>query len=111
MSQASRDFLMALKAAGPASALRQESQSVDGFRRRSVSGKLTLYHGGRRRLVMSAEDGRASIGVTGLAVMGRNLARNLARHGYPVAVHNRSPARTRALIDEHGTEGTFVAAE
>ena len=60
---------------------------------------------------MSADDGKAAIGVTGLAVMGRNLARNLARHGYPVAVHNRSPARTRALIDEHGTEGTFVAAE
>jgi 6-phosphogluconate dehydrogenase len=60
---------------------------------------------------VNAESGRAAIGVTGLAVMGRNLARNLARHGYPVAVHNRSPARTRALIDEHGTEGTFVAAE
>jgi 6-phosphogluconate dehydrogenase len=62
-------------------------------------------------VVVSAEDGGASIGVTGLAVMGRNLARNLARHGYPVAVHNRSPERTRALIDEHGAEGTFIASE
>ena len=35
----------------------------------------------------------ADIGVTGLAVMGRNLARNLARHGLVVALHNRSPAR------------------
>ncbi|HEY0398239.1 MAG TPA: NADP-dependent phosphogluconate dehydrogenase [Acidimicrobiia bacterium] len=60
---------------------------------------------------MSAEDSGASIGVTGLAVMGRNLARNLARHGYPVAVHNRSPERTRALIAEHGAEGTFIASE
>ena len=58
-----------------------------------------------------AKAGGAAIGVTGLAVMGRNLARNLARHGYPVAVHNRSPERIRSLIDEHGTEGTFVAAE
>ncbi|RPE42296.1 6-phosphogluconate dehydrogenase [Streptomyces sp. Ag109_O5-1] len=53
----------------------------------------------------------AAIGVTGLGVMGRNLARNFARHGYPVAVHNRTPARTRALIEEYGQEGTFVGAE
>ena len=37
----------------------------------------------------------AQIGVTGLAVMGRNLARNFARNGYTVAVHNRTDARTR----------------
>jgi len=53
----------------------------------------------------------AQIGVTGLAVMGRNLARNFARHGYTVAVHNRTYARTRSLVEEHGDEGTFVAAE
>jgi 6-phosphogluconate dehydrogenase len=50
----------------------------------------------------------AQIGVTGLAVMGRNLARNLARHGYTVAVHNRSNSRTESLVAEHGHEGTFV---
>ena len=32
---------------------------------------------------------RRRIGVTGLAVMGRNLARNFARHGHVVALHNR----------------------
>jgi len=53
----------------------------------------------------------AKIGVTGLAVMGRNLARNLARHGFPVAVHNRSPERTRSLVAEHSDEGTFVPSE
>ncbi|MEO3747296.1 NADP-dependent phosphogluconate dehydrogenase [Plantactinospora sp. B5E13] len=53
----------------------------------------------------------AQIGVTGLAVMGRNLARNLARHGHRVAVHNRSPERTRSLVAEHGDEGTFVPSE
>ncbi|MEU5609673.1 NADP-dependent phosphogluconate dehydrogenase [Streptomyces sparsogenes] len=53
----------------------------------------------------------ASIGVTGLAVMGRNLARNFARNGYTVAVHNRTPARTRSLIEEFGHEGSFVPAE
>ena len=53
----------------------------------------------------------AQIGVTGLAVMGRNLARNLARHGYRVALHNRTAERTRSLVAEHGHEGTFVPAE
>ncbi|MFF9184553.1 NADP-dependent phosphogluconate dehydrogenase [Streptomyces misionensis] len=53
----------------------------------------------------------AQIGVTGLAVMGRNLARNFARNGYTVAVHNRTVARTRELVERFGDEGDFVAAE
>ncbi|MHA6798647.1 NADP-dependent phosphogluconate dehydrogenase [Bounagaea algeriensis] len=55
--------------------------------------------------------GQAQIGVTGLAVMGRNLARNFARNGYAVALHNRTPARTRELVDEFGHEGRFVPTE
>src|SRR4051812_1860654 len=54
---------------------------------------------------------QAVIGVTGLGVMGRNLARNFARHGYPVAVHNRSEAKTKALIEEFGHEGEFIPSE
>ncbi|MFE2726172.1 NADP-dependent phosphogluconate dehydrogenase [Kitasatospora sp. NPDC059327] len=57
------------------------------------------------------EQPKARIGVTGLAVMGRNLARNFARHGYRVAVHNRTRARTDALLEEFGHEGAFVPAE
>jgi len=53
----------------------------------------------------------ARIGVTGLGVMGRNLARNLARNGFVVAVHNRSFARTEALVAGHGDEGRFVPSE
>ncbi|WP_314219866.1 NADP-dependent phosphogluconate dehydrogenase [Streptomyces zaehneri] len=53
----------------------------------------------------------AQIGVTGLAVMGRNLARNFARNGYTVALHNRTAARTHALVEEFGHEGEFVATE
>jgi 6-phosphogluconate dehydrogenase len=53
----------------------------------------------------------AQIGVSGLAVMGRNLARNLARNGFSVALHNRTPARTKSLVAEHGDEGTFVPTE
>ncbi|MFJ6672670.1 NADP-dependent phosphogluconate dehydrogenase [Actinosynnema sp. NPDC091369] len=60
---------------------------------------------------MTTSEAPARIAVTGLAVMGSNLARNLARHGYRVAVHNRSHARTEALIADHGHEGDFVPAE
>jgi 6-phosphogluconate dehydrogenase len=52
----------------------------------------------------------AQIGVTGLAVMGSNLARNFARHGHAVAVHNRTDAKTTALVEEFGSEGSFVPA-
>jgi 6-phosphogluconate dehydrogenase len=50
----------------------------------------------------------ADIGVTGLAVMGANLARNLARHGHTVALHNRSAGRTDELVAQHGHEGRFI---
>ncbi|WP_327654200.1 NADP-dependent phosphogluconate dehydrogenase [Streptomyces sp. NBC_00483] len=53
----------------------------------------------------------AQIGVTGLAVMGRNLARNFARNGYRVALHNRTASRTHALVEEFGEEGIFVPTE
>nr|WP_030484209.1 NADP-dependent phosphogluconate dehydrogenase [Nocardioides aequoreus] len=56
-------------------------------------------------------DATADIGLTGLATMGRNLARNMARHGHTVAVHNRSYAKTAALLEEHGDEGDFVGSE
>ena len=53
----------------------------------------------------------AQIGVSGLAVMGSNIARNFARHGYTVALHNRSVAKTDALLAEHGSDGSFVRSE
>ncbi len=56
----------------------------------------------------SANEGTADIGVTGLATMGRNLARNFARHGHTVAVHNRSQAKTDDLVANFADEGTFV---
>jgi 6-phosphogluconate dehydrogenase len=54
---------------------------------------------------------KAQIGVTGLAVMGRNLARNFARHGHTVALHNRTYRRTKELVEEFGSEGTFLPSE
>jgi len=60
---------------------------------------------------MNSQTPLAQIGVTGLAVMGSNIARNFARHGYTVALHNRTAARTDALLADHGAEGRFVRSE
>ncbi len=53
----------------------------------------------------------AQIGVTGLGVMGRNLARNFARHGYTVALHNRTASRTTDMATQFGDEGNFVPTQ
>ncbi|MGL4305422.1 MAG: NADP-dependent phosphogluconate dehydrogenase [Mycobacteriaceae bacterium] len=53
----------------------------------------------------------AQIGVTGLAVMGSNIARNFARNGHTVALHNRSVTKTDALLAAHGSEGHFIRTE
>lgn len=53
----------------------------------------------------------ADIGVTGMGVMGRNLARNLARHEHRVAIHNRTASKTEDVMDQFGDEGTFVPSE
>ncbi|MBF6236565.1 NADP-dependent phosphogluconate dehydrogenase [Nocardia otitidiscaviarum] len=60
---------------------------------------------------MATSEARAQIGVTGLAVMGSNIARNFARNGYTVALHNRSVAKTDALLAAYGDEGDFVRTE
>ena len=56
----------------------------------------------------SSSGSTANIGVVGLAVMGSNLARNLAsREGNTVAVHNRSREKTDSLVAAH-PEAEFV---
>jgi 6-phosphogluconate dehydrogenase len=54
--------------------------------------------------------GTAEFGLTGLAVMGQNLARNVAHHGIPIVVHNRTAARTSELLAQHGGEGPIHGA-
>ena len=41
-----------------------------------------------------------AFGVIGLEVMGRNLALNVERNGYPIAVYNRTYAKTEHFINE-----------
>jgi 6-phosphogluconate dehydrogenase len=50
-------------------------------------------------------------GLTGLATMGANLARNVAHHDIPVSVHNRTTSRMRTFMDEHGSEGPLSGYE
>src|SRR6478735_9043817 len=73
-----------------------------------VKVRLTLMAQRRPQHMAQAT---AQIGVTGLGVMGRNLARNFARHGYTVALHNRTTSRTTAMVDQFGHEGNFVPAQ
>ncbi|HSJ45653.1 MAG TPA: NADP-dependent phosphogluconate dehydrogenase [Euzebyales bacterium] len=53
----------------------------------------------------------AQIGVIGLAVMGQNLARNLASHDIGVAVYNRTTKRMTEFLAAHGDDGPIVGAE
>jgi len=41
-----------------------------------------------------------AFGVIGLEVMGRNLALNVERNGYPISVYNRTYAKTQHFIDD-----------
>ena len=51
-----------------------------------------------------------SFGVIGLAVMGENLALNVERNGFPIAVYNRSREKTDAFMAERAVGKNVVAA-
>ena len=44
---------------------------------------------------------QSDIGLVGLAVMGQNLALNIADHGFAISVYNRTPARTTEFVAAH----------
>jgi 6-phosphogluconate dehydrogenase len=44
------------------------------------------------------QSGTPVIGLVGLAVMGQNLALNIASKGFTIAVHNRSPEKVRGSL-------------
>ncbi|MEA2214412.1 MAG: 6-phosphogluconate dehydrogenase [Solirubrobacteraceae bacterium] len=56
---------------------------------------------------MSTTSTARHFGLTGLATMGANLARNVAHHGIPISVHNRTTSRMTTFIEEHGSEGSI----
>ncbi|HET9123392.1 MAG TPA: NADP-dependent phosphogluconate dehydrogenase [Solirubrobacteraceae bacterium] len=60
---------------------------------------------------MSSPDSDTHFGLTGLATMGANLARNVAHHDIPVVVHNRTTSRMTRFLEEHGSEGPISGRE
>ena len=54
---------------------------------------------------------KARIGLIGLAVMGANLARNLADKGISTLVYNRTPEKTRQFIKEFGGNRNLCGVE
>ena len=48
---------------------------------------------------------KCEIGLIGLAVMGQNLVRNMARNGFKVAVYNRTYAKTKAFVESVPEKG------
>lgn len=47
----------------------------------------------------------SEVGLVGLAVMGQNLALNIAEKGFKISVHNRSYDKTQACVKRAEKEG------
>ena len=47
------------------------------------------------------ESAKSDIGLIGLAVMGQNLALNIADHGFRITVYNRTSSKTEAFVGAH----------
>ncbi len=59
-----------------------------------------------------AEQNDADVGLIGLAVMGQNLALNMADHGFKVAVFNRTTKVTHEFVGANpDTPGGLVGCE
>lgn len=54
---------------------------------------------------------QAKIGLIGLAVMGENLALNIERNGFPIAVWNRSPDKVEKLLETRAKGKNFIGAK
>ncbi|MCL7034156.1 hypothetical protein MKW94_020727 [Papaver nudicaule] len=54
---------------------------------------------------MEASAGLSRIGLAGLAVMGQNLALNIAEKGFPISVYNRTTSKVDETIERAKSEG------
>ena len=55
--------------------------------------------------------GKADIGLVGLAVMGENLALNMASRGFTVALYNRTGEKVLSFLAGRGAGKPFIGAE
>jgi hypothetical protein len=60
---------------------------------------------------MASGSAVADVGLIGLAVMGENLALNMADHGYKVAVYNRTTDVMKKFIARENPPGGLVGCE
>ena len=59
-----------------------------------------------------SEEAVSEIGLIGLAVMGQNLALNIADHGFKISVYNRTTSKMEAFVAENpDTPGGLVGCE
>ena len=56
-------------------------------------------------LFSSSSSAMSTVGLIGLAVMGQNLALNVAEKGFPISVYNRSGDKTDACVSRAAKEG------
>ncbi|MCH8474501.1 MAG: NADP-dependent phosphogluconate dehydrogenase [Opitutales bacterium] len=58
------------------------------------------------------EKATSEIGLIGLAVMGQNLALNIADHGFPISVYNRTTSKTDAFLEANpNTPGKLIGTK
>ena len=56
---------------------------------------------------MAATSAPAQIGLVGLAVMGKNLALNIAEKGFPISVYNRTTSKVDEALERAHKEGNL----
>jgi 2-hydroxy-3-oxopropionate reductase len=59
--------------------------------------------------VPAASTAPLRVGYIGLGLMGKHIARNILKAGFPVVVHNRSRGKVQELVAEGAEEGTSAA--
>ena len=75
--------------------------------RAPASARSSSRRGG---VAVMASAGESSIGLCGLAVMGQNLALNIAEKGFSISVYNRSSNKTDDAVRRAKKEGTRLRA-
>ena len=76
----------------------------------ACSAMLKVQEDGSVALQTGATDVGQQFGVIGLAVMGENIALNIERNGFPIAVYNRTGSKTEAFMKNRASGKNVTAA-
>ncbi|CAN6585956.1 unnamed protein product [Malus baccata var. baccata] len=72
-----------------------------------LSLSFSLHSLSRTAAAMEASPALSRIGLAGLAVMGQNLALNIAEKGFPISVYNRTTSKVDETVDRAHNEGNL----